>query len=188
MLDEAPPAELVVPRVVLSLPSAVVPDIELTHDDSPVEQPFVADLVLFYAFDQPTCFTMVAHRDLTRLSLDKHQLHDIALTNLRRAIPQPELHEVSPGVFMLTCGGNFEATTLLLDEVWEQVAETVQGDLVLSVPSRDVVIFTGTQNRDGLAFMRSKVSQILETGDHTLTRHFLVRCGTRWSLYEGFAA
>ena len=131
---------------------------------------------------------MVAHRDLTRLALDKQQLHDIALTNLRRTISEPEVHEISSGVFMLTCGGNFEATTLLLDEVWEQVAATVNGDLVLAVPARDVVIFTGTQNRDGLAFMRSKVSQILETGDHTLTRHFLVRCGTRWSLYEGFGA
>src|SRR5262245_45851977 len=187
MLDEAPPSDLVVPRVVLSLPKAVVPDIELSHDDSPIEQPFVADLVLFYAFDQPTCFTMVAQRDLTRLALNKHGLHDVALANLRRTIPQPELHEISTRVFMLACGGNFEATTLLLDEIWQQVSRMVQGDLVVAVPARDIVIFTGTENREGLAFMRVKVSQVLETGDHTLTRHFLVRCGTRWGIYEGFA-
>lgn len=188
MLDEAPPADLIVPRVVLSLPKAVVPDIELSQDDSPVEQLLVADLILFYAFDQPSCFTMVAHRDLTRLTLNEQRLHDIALTNLRRTIPEPELHEVSSGVFMLTCGGNFEATTLLLDEVWQQVSAMVQGDLVVAVPARDVVILTGTENREGLAFMRSKVSQILETGDHALTRYFLVRGGSRWSVYEGFAA
>jgi hypothetical protein len=88
MLEEAPPANAIVPRVVLSLPQAVVPDIKLSCDDSPVEQPFVADLILFYAFDQPSYFTMVAHRDLIRLALDEPRLHDIALTNLQRIIPQ----------------------------------------------------------------------------------------------------
>jgi hypothetical protein len=60
--------------------------------------------------------------------------------------------------------------------------------LIVAVPSRDVVIFTGGQNRDGLAFMRAKVSRILEVGDHPLTRHFLVRPGNQWDVYEGFAA
>lgn len=188
MLDKAPSADVVVPRVVLSLPRAVVPDIKLSDRDSPVEQPFVADLILFYGFDQPSCFTMVAQRDLTRLALDKQRLHTIAIANLRRMIPQPKLHQISPDVFMLTCGGNFEAATLLLDEVWQQVSVMVSGDLVAAVPARDLVIFTGADNREGLAFMRSKVSHILETGDHTLTRYFLVRSETGWRVYEGFAA
>jgi uncharacterized protein YtpQ (UPF0354 family) len=188
MPDKTPSADSIVPRVVLSLPRAVVPDITLTVDDSPVEQPLVADLILFYGFDQPNYFTMVAHRDLARLSLDKRRLHSIAVANLRRTIPQPELRQISPGVFMLTCGGNFEATTLLLDDVWQQVSAMVSGDLVVAVPARDIVIFTGTDNHDGLALMRSKVSHVLETGDHTLTRHFLVRSDTGWRLYEGFAA
>jgi uncharacterized protein YtpQ (UPF0354 family) len=165
-----------------------MPDITLTHDDSPVQQPLVADLVLFYGFDQPTYFTMVAQRDLARLGLDKQKLHAVALANLRRTMPQPELHQISTGVFMLTCGGNFEATILLLDEVWQQVSAMVSDDLVVAVPARDMVIFTGTDNRDGLAFMRSKVSHILESGDHILTRHFLIRSETGWRIYEGFAA
>ena len=188
MLGKAPSADSIVPRVVLSLPRAVVPDITLAADDSPVEQPLVADLILFYGFDQPSHFMMVAQRDLARLSLDKQRLHSIAITNLRRTIPQLELHKISSGVFMLTCGGNFEATTLLLDEVWQQVSAMVSNELVVAVPARDIVIFTGADNYDGLAFMRAKVSHFLETGDHTLTRHFLVRNETGWKLYEGFAA
>lgn len=188
MPNKAPSTDLIVPRVALSLPRAVVPDITLAADDSPVEQMFVADLILFYAFDQPSCFTMVAQRDLARLSLDKQRLHSIAIANLRRMLPQPELHQIALGVFMLTCGGNFEATTLLLDEVWCQVSAMVPGNLVVAVPARDLVIFTGAENQDGLAFMRRKVSHILETGDHTLTRCFLVRSETGWRVYDGFAS
>ncbi len=158
MQDKAPSVDSIVPRVVLSLPRAVLPDIKLSDEDSPVEHPLVADLFLFYGFEHPSCFTMVAQRDLGRLVLDKKSLHVIAIANLRRTIPQPELHQVFPGVFMLTCGGNFEATTLLLDEVWQQVSTMVAGGLVVAVPARDIVIFTGTDNHDGLSFMRSKVS------------------------------
>ena len=171
----------------MSLPSSVVPDIVLSHCDSPVDEQLVADLLVAYAFDQPTVFTMVANRDLERLDLDMRQLREIALTNLRRMIPLPELKEVYAGVGLITCGGDFEATTLLLDEVWKQIAGMVEGDLTVAVPARDVVLFTGSTNHDGLAFMRSKVSEILETGDHILTRHFLVRREGEWSIYTGFA-
>lgn len=187
MTKEARLAHNIVPRVMLSLPRAVVPDIKLSHSDSPVKRDLVADLILFYAFDEPTCFTMVAERDLARLDLDAKGLHDIAMINLRRLIHDPEMHQISSGVFMLTCGGNFEATTLLLDEIWQQAAKMVVGKLVVAIPARDVVTFTGTDNREGLAFLRSKVSMILETGDHTLTRNFIVRNGTAWRVYQGFA-
>jgi uncharacterized protein YtpQ (UPF0354 family) len=180
MLDEGQTVDRVVPRIVVNLPEAVVPNIELSQDDSPVERPLVADLLVWYAFDEPTCFTMVAHRHLARLGLDKERLHEIALSNLRRLIPETEVYELSNGVSALICGGNFEATTLLLDEVWGQMSPRVQGDLVMAVPARDVVIFTGSNNREGLAHMRSKVSEVLETGDHILTRHFLVRRGNAW--------
>lgn len=186
MFDEALSADKIVPRVVHVLPKGGVPDLVLSPEDSPVQRSFVADLILSYAFDQPTCFTMVAERDLTQLGLDEQGVHDIALVNLRRTISPPQAHQVSEGVFMLTCGGDMEATILLLDEVWQQTEGMVLGELVVAVPARDVVFFTGTENREGLAFMRSKVSEILEVGDHTLTRSFLVRNGSAWVVYEGF--
>lgn len=187
MLNDASLTNQIVPRVVLLLPQAVMPDIKLSYNDAPVERPLVADLILFYAFDEPTCFTMVAHRDLARLEVDAKCLHDIAIHNLRRDLPAPEIHQISEGTFMLTCGGNFEATTLLLDEVWQQASDMVAGELVVAVPARDIVLFTGTENLEGLAFMRSKVSRVLETGDHTLTRFFLVKKETGWDVYKGFA-
>ena len=44
---------------------------------------------------------------------------------------------------MLTAGGNYEATLILLPEVWESVAEMVSGQIVAAVPARDVLYFTG---------------------------------------------
>lgn len=188
MSNDPPAIDRVVPRIVVSLPTGVVPDIELSDNDSPVEQRLVADLIVWYAFDEPTCFTILTQRDLARLKVDLKGLNDIALSNLRRIIPETQVHRLSNDVFVLTCGGNFEATTLLLDEVWEQMSAKVQGDLVVAVPARDILVFAGSNNREGLAHMRSKVSEILETGDHLLTRSFLMRRGKSWVVYKGFAS
>ena len=88
---------------------------------------------------------------------------------------------------MLTCGGNFEAVCLLLGEVWEQAASMVLGDLVVGIPAKDIVVFTGAEQREQLARMRTSVSSMLEKSTQPLTRHFLTRRGSEWVKYEGFA-
>src|SRR5262249_32022125 len=154
----------------------------LTGDNSPVERHLVADLSVAYAFDQPKCFVMVARRDLTRLGLDERSIHGIALANLAQRVKglDLEFQELTNGVFILAGAGDFTASVLLLDEVWRQAVERlhegllVRGPLVAAVPARDMVAFTRADNRQALAFMGSRVSEILEGGGHTLTRHFLV--------------
>lgn len=193
MIDLASPASLIVPRIVVNLPSTGKPDMVFSADDSPIERHLVADLSVAYAFDQLQCFTMVARRDLIRLGLDEQAIHRVALANLsdRMEKMQPEFAKLSNGVFVISCGGDFEATMLLLDPVWEQAAEIVRGamllrgPLVVSVPSRNMVAFTPAENRSGLEFMRSKAAEILEHDDHALTRHFLTREHKGWKKYEG---
>ena len=195
MLDTAPPASLIVPRIVLDLPKTGDPDIVFSEDDTPVERHLVADLSVAYAFDEPKCFVMVARRDLVRLRLDNRCVHGLAIANLLERMKklEPEFQQLSNGVFILAGAGDFTAATLLLDDVWRQAMDRlhegllVPGPLVAAVPARDMVAFTRAENRQGLTFMRSRVSQVLEESDHTLTRHFLVRRDGTWSQYEGFA-
>jgi uncharacterized protein YtpQ (UPF0354 family) len=190
MIDFEPPASLLVPRIVVSLPETGSVDIVLSGKDSPVERRLVADLWIAYAFDQPTCFKMAAKRDLQRLGLDECSVHEVALANLRDKVQslKPEFLELSNGVFKISCGGNYEATMLLLDNVWVQAAQIMErGTLVVSVPSRDMVAFTSSENHAGLAFLRSKAAEILEHDSHPLTRHFLVREDKNWVVYKGYA-
>lgn len=195
MLDAALPANLIVPRIVLDLPKTGAPDVVFSEDDSPVERPFAADLSVAYAFDEPKRFVMVARRDLVRLRLDNRSIHGLAMANLveRMKRLEPELQELSNGVFLLAGAGDLTAASLLLDDLWRQATDRLQdrllvrGPLIAAVPARDLVAFTRAENRRGLEFMRSRVSQVLEEGDHILTRHFLVRRDGSWSRYEGYA-
>jgi uncharacterized protein YtpQ (UPF0354 family) len=185
----------IVPRIVLDLPKAVVPDMELSGANAPLERHLVADLSVTYAFDLPDCFKIVARRDLDALELREAHVHDLAMRNLSERMRklEPEFRELSNGVFILGGAGDLTAAMLLLDDVWQQATERlregllIRGALVAAVPARDMVAFTCAENHRGLAFVRSRVSQVLEEGDHTLTRHFLVRRDKSWSVYEGYA-
>jgi uncharacterized protein YtpQ (UPF0354 family) len=195
MIDRAPPASLIVPRIVLDLPDTGETARVFAPDETPIERHLAADLSIAYAFDQPKCFVMVTRRDLVRLHLEEQSVHGIAVRNLGERVQrlEPEFQELSNGVFVLAGAGDFTAATLLLDDVWQQAADRVReallvrGALVAAVPARDMLAFTCAENRQGLAFMRSRVSEVLEEGDHTLTRHFLVRRDGIWSRYEGHA-
>ena len=133
-----------------------------------------------------THFELVSRKDLARLALDEDSLHENALENLRGMKLQVRANEAE-GMFLLTAGGDYEAVLLLLPEVWDTVAAMISGDLVVAVPARDAICFTGTANRDHLAAMRRTTSRILEIAPHPLSRAFLRRTEDGWEEYKGFA-
>lgn len=179
--------DVVVPRIYVALPKSGPADVTLAPNDSPVERKLVADLMIFYAFDLETHFQIVANRDLLRLGVSKDELHDRALDNLRALKLEVRAHE-GANVIMLTAGGNYEATLILLPEIWESIAPMVSGQIVASVPARDVVFVTGDSTNENLGELRRCTSKAIEHADKPLSRCFLRWNGTRWEKYEGFAA
>lgn len=103
--------EYVVPRIYAALPDVGKTDITLSVEDSPVARTLVADLHILYAFELDTHYTLVAQRDLARLNVSNEELHQRSLTNLRALNLEVKTHK-GDRVFMLTAGGNHEATLL----------------------------------------------------------------------------
>ena len=178
--------EAVVPRMCVNLPSGVPADVTLAHDDSPVDRCLAGDLVVMYAFDVGTHYEIVANRDLRRLGVSKDELHDRAVGNLRALRLDVRAHQ-GARTMMLTAGGNYEATLLLLPEIWDSVAGMVDGELVVSVPARDVLYLTGDASPENLSELRGWTSKMLEQADKPLSRVFLRRNGAQWEPYTGFA-
>jgi len=156
--------EAVVPRLYVNLPSGVPADVTLAHDDSPVDRCLAGDLVVMYAFDVGTHYEIVANRDLRRLGVSKDELHDRAVGNLRGLRLDVRAHQ-GARTMMLTAGG----------------------ELVVSVPARDVLYLTGDASPENLSELRGWTSKMLEQADKPLSRVFLRRNGAQWEPYTGFA-
>lgn len=174
------------PRIYVALPDVGAADITLSKADSPVERRLVADLLVFYAFDLGSCYRIISHADLERLAVTPDELHERAIRNLRDLKLEVRAH-TGDRIIMLTAGGNYEATLLLLPEIWESVAEMVAGRIVAAVPARDVVYFTGDADRENLADMRKWTSKAIEQMDKPLSRAFIRWTVTGWEEYSGFA-
>jgi len=143
-------------------------------DQWPVTEPLVGNLLVAYAFDLPAGFVMVRPQDLAQLGLSPDQLRKLSLDNLRREMPEIAV-EVNGDVHRVITGKNFEACTLLAPNFWTKVASQIDGEVIVAVPSRDVVLFCTSLSSQGLADMVSLANEVLrQEAAHALTNELLV--------------
>ena len=140
------------------------------------------DLVIVYAQDSPKNIRYLVPADLDTLGLKRSDLRALACTNLGRLLPKLEQHGEN-GFYMLTAGGDYEASLLLIDSVWNNGKIKVNGDLVVAIPTRDVLLVTGSRDPQGLANMRQTVDRVLAEGAYRITKKLFVR---RHGQFEAF--
>jgi uncharacterized protein YtpQ (UPF0354 family) len=118
-----------------------------------VTEDFNEELVVVYVEDQRSNLRYLDSAQLATAGIGRAELRALALENLMRLLPQVELHK-GPLVSMLTAGGNYEASLLLVKDFWGGGKVAVDGEIVVAVPSRDVVLIAGSSNAAGLAHLR----------------------------------
>lgn len=184
-----PPVALRIDRtLVVPLVKAIVGDadgattIELPPDDSPVSVPLVADLIVMYALDYPDRFEFITGKQLRENGLTIEELHAIALRNLPNRVPKIEMHGTSP-CHMITAGGNFEATLLLLDGLWDQLAEHLPGDAMAVVPARDLLCVSGSGYGEAHQFLAGIANKELEDKRYALSKCVFIRRAGRWHVF-----
>jgi uncharacterized protein YtpQ (UPF0354 family) len=160
-------------------PSDALP-IDLPPEDCPVSRPLAADLIVLYAEDFPDRFVFVSKRRMEQLGLTAAELHALALRNLPSRLPEIQLHGEAPR-HMLTCGGNFEATLLLHDGLWEALAETLPGPAMVVVPARDLLFVSGADWEGAHAFLSELAKKELEDKRYALSQQVFVRKLNTWA-------
>jgi uncharacterized protein YtpQ (UPF0354 family) len=151
--------------------------------DPNVREHLVADLWIVYALDLPKITLSLAESKMQELKILPEELRSLALTNLRNILPETEQHGDGPW-YWLTAGGDYTASLLLFDDLWSELQESVEGDIVVAVPARDVVLFTGSRSRQGIEMVRQKAREIVEGGDHVISQTLLRRIAGKWSVLE----
>jgi uncharacterized protein YtpQ (UPF0354 family) len=178
---EMPKADSIVPRLKHLNFLGVYDQVDAPAEARPITEPFAADLLVTYAFDMPEMFQMVSLLDCDELGLTPQRLRAIALANLRRQMPPVQI-EGTPPIYIAKVGGEMEACLLLLDEVWEDIASQLPGEIVAAVPARDLLMFTSSEWTDIVVELRALTQETVEKfpDRHNLTTALLTRRGGRW--------
>lgn len=142
------------------------------------------ELIVLYASDRPEKIKYLTPEELTAAKLDKSQLRELAVANLKRLLTNIQIHDLN-GTFMVTAGGNYEASLLLFDELWQGDRMKVDGDYVVAIPSRDMLLATGSNNHAAIQKMRAWAKRTLDDSPYRLTSDlFVYRSGKFTKLEE----
>ncbi|MBS2011878.1 MAG: hypothetical protein JST00_03230 [Deltaproteobacteria bacterium] len=99
--------------------------------------------------DTPTTVIDVGGAQLAEWTLDFDTAFELAMTNLRRGTTKVAFEEVAPGVWQSPWRDSFDATRILLEDVYRDVP--VKGDPVVFTIQPGVVVVAGSDDLDGLA-------------------------------------
>jgi uncharacterized protein YtpQ (UPF0354 family) len=179
---------LIVPRIKHTNFLAILRDKIKNEDSMPATEPLVADLLVTYAFDLPETFQMVRVAEVSQMGLSHEQLRATAIANLKQQLGT--IGRVGePPLLKVVTGNNLEACVLLVDDFWAGLAGKNPPEIVVGVPTRDVLLVTtSSSTKGGVQMLRDAVKEA-QTGDNThwLTKHLLVRRADKWEVFDAAA-
>jgi len=146
-------------------------------------EPLCGDLWIVYGEAFPDRIRGINRTEIIDSALDAGALRELALNNLDRIMPPQKRHGSGPW-YAITAGGNYSASLLLFDSVWDAAVSTVDGDLVAVAPAREVVFYTGSGSAEGITAIRNEAAKVLATGKYLVSSTLLIRKGGSWTVFD----
>ena len=157
--------------------------ISLSHSDSPVLLQINNELLIAYVVDEGESFTYVQHHHLAEEGITPEQLHKYGLANLRDLAEERLRVEPYGPIYAVFVDGNFEASMILVDELWDQDFAHLCGEFVAALPARDVLAFCDLASSAGIAELNNVISRLQGSDDHPLSSSLYRRKDTNWTPY-----
>lgn len=111
------------------------------------------------------------------------QIRELALANIRARTQDREIGAIN-GAWMVTAGGNFEASLLLDDELWADPKFSEGATLLVSVPERDGIFACTDDSVSAVWNLATMASHGVRTQPYPITGRLFVRAGNRFELLD----
>jgi len=152
------------------------------EEDAPVITSCFENLSICYIVDSGDSYSYVQNRHLIEEGITCDELHQIGLRNLLRLIGRRNSKVERHGnLFAFLAGGDFEASAILLPNLWDKsFREYVSGEYACVVPARDVLAFCDATSERGIAELHGVINRVWATGDHLVSKNVFVRHSSEW--------
>ncbi|HXD88581.1 MAG TPA: DUF1444 family protein [Urbifossiella sp.] len=144
-----------------------------------------------YVVDTGEQFEIVQERHLDEENCSEDELHAAGLSNLAcqaEGSLQVATHPCGE-MFAVLMGGNFEASLILLEDVWQhRFRQFVSGDYVVAIPARDLLAFCDASSIAGLRELSAVREKARTTGaDHPISDRLFRRMGSSWQVFDAYS-
>jgi uncharacterized protein YtpQ (UPF0354 family) len=143
---------------------------------------FNDQLVIVYALDETNRMRYLMANE--RLPVERKDLRRLAVQNLGDILPDVQMRQLE-GVILLKAGGDYEASLLLFDGIWRDGPVKVDGDIIVAVPSKDVLLVTGSNNRKGIETLRVLAAKLKAESRYEITDTLFVYRDGRFTRFAG---
>jgi hypothetical protein len=157
------------------------------EDNALVVRDFLADVQIMYALEFKEGAQIVSHGMMKSWGMDPERLHQRALANLDRAHGEIAIKRVAklPWLHVIETGDGYAASRALLHWRWAELTLTLGDLLVLGMPTRDVVVFTSTQEPEKIEQLRETVETVERHQGRPVSRKLFQWTPQGWQEYEG---
>ena len=141
------------------------------------------ELCIFYVNNDSLSMTYLSESKV--LPYDSlFDIRTLGVCNLQQALPEILRYDVKTG-YMLTAGGSFETSLLLLDYIWNHETLPVDGDYVVAVPNRDILLVSGSRDSVSLGIIRAEADTMFHQFKYPVSQELFIRNSGRWEVYRG---
>lgn len=156
--------------------------VSLEHDDSPVLRDLGNGLLVSYVVDHLDHFEYINHQQLAAQGFSEDELHQLALSNLASAVAGLVQVQRCDAIFAVIAGGNFEASLILLDHLWDHAfRQFVDAPHAVAIPARDILAFTDATDEAACAQLQDVIARVWPSGDHLLVDRPFTRTDGVWA-------
>ncbi|WP_029214418.1 DUF1444 family protein [Kallotenue papyrolyticum] len=154
-------------------------------------RPLVGQLMLAYVIDEGRSVAYINEDHLRTWRVDEALLHRRALANLRRRPWRPQPGRLGSGaqsLLIFNSGDGYDATRVILPELFSEFAASIPGRLVLGVPNRDFLIAFSDADPEIVERIRAQIARDQRAQQYPLSDELLTYRAGRLELYDPPAA
>jgi uncharacterized protein YtpQ (UPF0354 family) len=144
-------------------------------------QTLSADLVAGLAYDTDQSLSLINHSNLEKWGTGFDEALSAARENLRDRTDPSRMVQHAPGLFVGQWDDSYESSRMLLTDLIYRLP--LDGDPVVSIPSRNQFWVTGSKNSAGIDLM-AQFCKGEHLGAYPLSPYLFLLCGGHWTKFR----
>ena len=130
----------------------------------PIIKNLYEDLILCFVVDKVDRYEILQNKILTENShLDKNVLHQVSVNALIEEIGENIKINGNPDhIIMVTAGGNFESSIILIENFWEQIHQITKSNVIIAIPTTDLLFICKEENQEAIDKLKEITKRYFE--------------------------
>lgn len=144
--------------------------------DEPISKQLTDSVSIYYGLDKENQFEYINQSTLNSLGITDPELHKLSLTNFANHVKSKGINlEGDENIQMIKLDQNMESSLLLYNELWTKFCADYDDNIVISIPSREIILMSLASNKTGIEQLIEGSKELYSSGRYKITTELFLR-------------